>query len=368
VQVTIIVSNVYPPRHGGIEKLMSRLAELRARCGTCVVVAPRVPGSDAYDADAPYRVIRYRDARKPANVVAIAFAFVQALALVRDRTTIASNWWPAGAPLALVPRFWRGPLAVFAHGSDVAPEKSGLRRAAMRFVFERADVVLANSSFTRGLLAEAGVRGKVAIVSLGVDLQAIEPQRSSEPTLLSVGRLVERKGFDRVIEALPQLLERFPSLRYEIVGEGPQRPDLEAQVRRLGLGERVTLHGALSDDDTRAAYARAWCFALPARRVGSDVEGFGIVYLEAAMARLPAIGGRDSGAADAIVEGVTGLLVDGASVDSVRDAIVALLSDPARSEAMGQRGFERASTFTWQRTDEEIRRALGQGTPSCAPG
>jgi len=104
--------------------------------------------------------------------------------------------------------------------------------------------------------------------------------------------------------------------------------------------------------------------------VGSDVEGFGIVYLEAAMARLPAIGGRDSGAADAIVDGVTGILADGASVASVRDAIVAVLSDPDRAEDMGRRGFERAATFTWQRTDEEIRKALvrpSKGAPGARP-
>jgi len=357
--MSIIVSNVYPPRHGGIETLMSRLAELRAQSGAgVVVVAPAIAGSAAFDAALPYQVIRYYDARKPANIVPLAFAFLRALRATRERTTIAANWWPVGVPLVLVPRFLRGPLAVFAHGSDVAPEKHGLRRAVMRFVFQRADVVLANSRFTRRLLDEAGVRAKVAIVTLGVDLRPIEPARAAEPTILSVGRLIERKGFDRIIDALPGLIERFPSLRYEIVGDGPQRVALMAQVSRLGLGDRVSFHGSLSDDDTRRAYARAWCFALPARRVGSDVEGFGIVYLEAAMARLPAIGGLDSGAADAIVDGVTGLLVEGSRTAAVSEALATLLSDPLKADEMGRRGLERAAGFTWQRTDDEIRQAF----------
>jgi len=357
--MSIIVSNVYPPRHGGIETLMSRLAELRAQSGAgVVVVAPALPGCAAFDAALPYPVIRYYDARKPANLIPIAIAFLQALRTTRERTTIAANWWPVGVPLVLVPRFLRGRLAVFAHGSDVAPEKGGLRRAVMRFVFQRADVVLANSSFTRRLLDEAGVRGKVAVVTLGVDLRPIEPARAPDPTVLSVGRLIERKGFDRIIDALPGLIERFPSLRYEIVGDGPQRAALTAQVSRLGLGEHVRFHGSLSDEDARRAYARAWCFALPTRRVGSDVEGFGIVYLEAAMAQLPTIGGLDSGAADAIVDGVTGLLVDGARTPAVSDAIATLLSDRVKADEMGRRGLERAAAFTWQRTNDEIRRAL----------
>ena len=357
--MSIIVSNVYPPDRGGIQTMMAALAGIAAGMdGGVVVVAPDMPGSAIFDAAAPYRVIRYPDLRKPANAIAIAIAFVRALGIARDRTTIGANWWPVGLALVLVPRFMRGKLAIFAHGSDVAPGKGGLRKAAMRFVYGRADAVLANSEFTKALLSRAGVVEGVSVVAPGVEVTPIEPARSREPTVLSVGRLVERKGFDRVIEALVGLSVRFPAIRYEIVGDGPYRSQLEALARRLGVAERVVFRGALSQAELREAYARAWCFALPVREVGTDVEGFGIVYLEAALARLPAIGGLHSGAADAIVDGVTGLLVDGNDADVVGAAIGSILANPRDAELMGARALERARGYTWQRAADLVGQAI----------
>ena len=358
--MAIIVSNVYPPDRGGIQTMMASLAEVTAAtAGGVVVVAPAMRGSENFDAERPYRIVRYPDFRRPADALAIAIGFVRALAIARDRTTIGANWWPVGLAVALVPRFMRGKLAIFAHGSDVAPGKGGLRKAVMRFVYGRADAVLANSDFTKGLLARAGVTKRVRVVAPGVDVAPIEPARAPEPTILSVGRLIERKGFDRVIEALAALATRFPAVRYEIVGDGPYRGRLEALARRLGVSERVVFHGALSRSQMRQAYARAWCFALPVREVGSDVEGFGIVYLEAAMARLPAIGGLHSGAADAIVDGVTGFLVDGNGSAGVAAAIAFLISNRDEAERMGERALERARGFTWQRTADLVAGALG---------
>ncbi len=354
----IIVSNVYPPDRGGIQTMMASLADVAAAETDVVVVAPAMAGSAAFDRSKGYRAIRFLDLRRPANAVTLTIAFVKALTIARDRTTLAANWWPSGLPLAIMPRFLRGKLAIFAHGSDVAPERGGLRKAAMRYVFSRADVIFANSRFTEGLLAKAGVTNRVRIIALGVDADPIEPNPSSVPTVLSVGRLVERKGFDRIIEALVQLRRLYPNIRYEIVGDGPHRGRLEALAEHFGVADCVVFHGALLQRDMRLAYARAWCFALPVREVGNDVEGFGIVYLEAAMASLPAVGGLRSGAADAIVEGETGFLVDGNDPEAVGTAIAKLLSDPGRARQMGARAFERAKTFTWQRTYETIKLAL----------
>jgi phosphatidylinositol alpha-1,6-mannosyltransferase len=116
----------------------------------------------------------------------------------------------------------------------------------------------------------------------------------------------------------------------------------------LGIRDRVVFHGKASDQDLQAAYARAWCFSLPVRRIGSDVEGFGIVYLEAAMAQLPCIGGRDSGATDAVADGQSGLLVDGTDVRQITEALRSILLDPERAMSMGQVGQRRAEAdFQW---------------------
>ncbi len=232
----------------------------------------------------------------------------------------------------------------------------------MQYVFARADVVIANSAFTRELLLAAGVRGTIRVVHPGIDAEPIPSDPSPAPVIISVGRLVARKGFDTIIASLPHVIAAFPNVRYEIVGSGPQRAELEELARRTGVAEHVVFLGAVSDDEMRAAYARAWCFALPVRAIGSDVEGFGLVYLEAALAGLATIGGRRSGAEDAIVDGQTGLLVDGMSTEAVAQALLQLLEDRGKSTEMGARGRERAlAEFTWSRTAAQISALLDNG-------
>ena len=357
--MTIIVSNVYAPDRGGIQTMMASLATAAAKdsSGT-IVVAPTYPGYVEYDRSAPYETIRCPDIPRPFDAVAIGLAYLRALSRAREPVTFAGNWWPTALPLAVLPRRLRGKLAIFVHGSEVAPDTGGLRAIVMRWILGRADSVLANSAFTLDLLKRAGVTKRVSVVPLGVDMVPIEPNRSEEPTLLSVGRLVARKGQDKVIEALATLRERLPTIRYEIVGEGPDRKRLETLANDLGLRDNVIFHGKITQEAMQAAYARAWCFVMPVRRIGSDVEGFGIVYLEAAMAHLPTIAGSDSGAGDAIEDGVTGFLVDGSDGNAVREAIAVLLEDPIRARRMGELGFERARRFTWDRTFALCKRAL----------
>jgi phosphatidylinositol alpha-1,6-mannosyltransferase len=359
--MTIIVSNVYSPDRGGIQTMMASLAMIAAKDPDgVIVVAPTFAGYAEFDRSVPYKTIRCPDVPRPFDAIAIGFAYLKALIVARDPITFAGNWWPTALPLAILPRRIRGKLAIFVHGSEVSPETSGIRLRVMRWIFSRADSVLANSAFTLDLLKRAGITKRVSVIPLGVDVLPIEPNRADEPTLLSVGRLVARKGQDKVIEAIGILRERFPTIRYEIVGEGPDRSRLEGLANELGLSRHVVFHGKLSQAAMRAAYARAWCFAMPVRQVGNDVEGFGIVYLEAAMAKLPTIGGRDSGAADAIEDGVTGFLVDGLDAAAAADAIRRIIEDPDRARRMGELGFERARRFTWERTFELCKLALSQ--------
>jgi phosphatidylinositol alpha-1,6-mannosyltransferase len=341
---------------------MSRLAEhLAAKGQEVVVVGPSETGWKRYDASATYRILRYAPLRRPLEVLAIAVTYLRALSVSRARPTIASVWWPVALALVFVPRALRGPVVILVHGTEVCPSRKGVRNAIMRAVFRRADAIIANSRFTSGLLRRAGVTGDIHVVSLGVDMAPIPPARAANPVVLSVGRLVARKGFDRVIDALPALCAQFPALRYEIAGSGPERLELEKRAARLGVGGHVTFLGSVTEDELRDAYARAWCFALPVRNIDDDVEGFGIVYLEAAMASLPSVGGIDSGATDAIEDGTTGVLVDGTSVTAVREAIASLLEDRERAEQMGACALDRARAYTWERTTDQILALLPRG-------
>jgi phosphatidylinositol alpha-1,6-mannosyltransferase len=362
----VLVTNDFPPQHGGIQRCMSRIAqELASRNERIVVVAPRTEGSAAFDEVQHFRISRYPGRERITQFATMTLWLARASLMTKDRYTVASMWFPGGLAALLLPRALRGRLGVLAHGSEIAPQRGGLRRRVMRYVFERADVIIANSSFTRDLLVKAGVRQNVSVVHLGIDDSPAPRARAADPTLLSVGRLIPRKGFDRVIEALPRVLQRFPAARYEIVGAGPQRAELEALAARCGVSDHIAFLGAVDDARMRQAYARAWCFVLPVRANGSDVEGFGLVYLEAAIASLPTVGGRGSGAEDAIAAGDTGLLVDGTSADAVGDAIIALFGDPVAAAMMGLRGRERAlRDFNWKKTAAQIA-ALMNGTSTA---
>jgi phosphatidylinositol alpha-1,6-mannosyltransferase len=162
-----------------------------------------------------------------------------------------------------------------------------------------------------------------------------------------------------MLEAVALLVPKFPDLQYEIVGNGPQLDELKQLCFTLQIADHVNFLGALSDEQMTAAYARAWCFALPGRRINDDVEGFGIVYLEAAMSQLPTIGGIDSGAIDAIESGRTGLLVNGEDALAISEALETLLRDRELSETMGRRGRERAlREFRWPDITARILNAL----------
>lgn len=361
----LLVTSEFPPTHGGIQRYTARLAaELSARSQAVAVVAPMAPGYERFDQHQPFATVRYRPTGRRLDLVKMFAAAVRAARLKKRDYTIAASWYPSGLVAALLPRRLRGPLAIVAHGAELTP-RGPWRARLMRYVFDCADVILADSAYSRKLLAQAGIGRDAVVTHAGVDLRP--PQgtpRSDDPCLLSVGRLVRRKGFDRVITALPALLQEFPRLRYEIVGDGPERRNLSALARKLGVEQRIVFHGNVDDRALQRAYERAWCFALPVRDEGGSVEAFGIVYLEAAAAGLAAVGGRNSGAEDAIVDGETGLLVDGDDVGEITAALRKLLADPRAAFEMGERGRARAlEEFTWPRIADRICGAMAPLAP-----
>ena len=355
----VVLTFDFPPRHGGVQRYMERLASsLHAqRHGVCVV-APAQEETAGYDAALPYPVFRFGGASRAEQCVQASRALCRARMIVEDDFTIAASWLPAGFVAAYTPRRGRRRLTILCHGSELT-RATIARRALFGPVFERAETIVAVSSFTAGLLRTAGIT-RAAVVSGGVDPRAYSPAPAASPTILSVGRLVPRKGFDRVLVAIQRLRLEFPDVRYEIVGDGPQRAELEALAQRLGITSCVTHAGSVDDGELARAYARAWCFAMPVRREGDDVEGFGLVYLEAAMAGLPVVAGRHSGASDAVADGTTGFLVDGQSADQIAAALARLLRDRRRAIAMGEAGRARAlAQFSWDRSARRLATVMG---------
>lgn len=266
-----------------------------------------------------------------------------------------------------------GPRYVcWAHGEDVASASTSRELAwLMRRVFAGASAVLANSHNTARMVAAVGVpAAKTVVVHPGVDASRFEhPDAAAvarfrarlapgnEMVVLIVGRLQRRKGHDLLVEALGRLRAAGRAVRAVVVGDGEERPRIEALVRERGLTEAVTLAGSVPAGDLPLYYAAADIFCHPNRIDGHDVEGFGIVFLEAAAAGLPVIGGNSGGVPEAIAADVTGLLVSGTDAEELTAAIARLTDDPSLRSAMGRAGRDRVRReFSWERAAALVER------------
>jgi phosphatidyl-myo-inositol dimannoside synthase len=229
-----------------------------------------------------------------------------------------------------------------------------LRGGALR----SADAVLVPGKFTNDLLAEWRVPSeRVVRVPFGAEPRPTTPPPTGR-TVLSVARLVPRKGIDTVIRALPRLAD----VEYRIAGSGPD----EARLRRLamaeGVAERVVFLGRVPDAQLAEEYQRCAVFVLPSRRTAEgELEGYGLVHFEAAAWGRPVVAGRSGGESDVVVDGETGVLVDGASVEQVADALRSLLNDAARLRQMGEAGRRRVEmTHNWSQAAAVVEAVLAR--------
>lgn len=235
-------------------------------------------------------------------------------------------WWLLGIP-----------YGVFVLGLDV---KFATRNLWKRWWFERvlrsAKWIVANSSYTKDLVSRHA--GKTPIIVLRPCVSALAPvqkKSSGGCALLTVSRLVIRKNHLAVIRACATLRKQFPNLTYTIVGNGPERDALVASVRKYDLARHVTIVSNATDSQRDAYYAAADIFVLPTISSGDDVEGFGLVFLEAARHGLPIIAGRGGGVGEAVVDGVTGILVDPQNEIMLAEVLLRLMQNQAERERLG---------------------------------
>lgn len=267
-------------------------------------------------------------------------------------------------------KWMQRPYVIYAHGNEILDamqaDWDGHRRA-----IRSADCVLANSRFTAGLVRQAGVESeRIEIVHPGCDVARFQPASVSNDfrktilgahakskVLLSVGRLVARKGQDMMIRALPQVLKKIPDVYYLIVGSGPAKPMLDQLVVSLGLQNNALFLENVGPAELPGIYGLCDVFVMPSRADldACDVEGFGMVYLEANACGKPVVAGKSGGIADAVVDGETGLLVQPDSVELLAEAVCRLLTRKEDAERMGRQGRERAiREFSWNAVADRI--------------
>lgn len=357
---TLLVTNDFPPRPGGIQSYLENLlAHLPA--DEVVVYAPRWKGCETYDAAAPYRIVRH----PTTLMLPTASVARRASKLVRDNE-IHTVWFGAAAPLAVLGPVLRraGAQRIVAstHGHEVGWSMLPGSRQVLRLIGETADVITFVSRYTRGRFASAfGRWGALEYLPCGVDIDRFAPNPIAReelreryglgqvPVVMCLSRLVPRKGQDVLIKAMPQLVAAVPDVHLMLVGGGPYSARLHALAAETGVADRVTFTGSVPAAELAGHHAMADVFAMPTRTRGGglDVEGLGIVFLEASACGVPVVAGDSGGAPETVRPGETGLVVDGRNVEDVAVAIIDLLTDPERARAMGAAG--RAWTVdNWQ--------------------
>jgi phosphatidyl-myo-inositol dimannoside synthase len=372
----LVITQDFGPAHGGIQRYTHELASrLAPQLSSLEVVAPDQPGAAAFDRQLAYGVRRLR-CSSDAMPVAVAALLAAEAARGPIDAVLHTQWQtaPAGALLRRAERVGR--LLIAAHGRELLlrplARHAGAQRAydrLRRSCLEAADAVLPVSAYTAGLVRREAPRAKTTVVPNGVaasefaggDRAAFRAAHGlgEDPVLLTVGRLVPRKGIDCVIRLLPRLLTRKPRLRYVVVGRGTDEPRLRALVRELRLEAHVRFVGSLDAASLRDAYAACDVFVLATREDPDSVEGFGLVLLEASAAGRATVTTAVGGTAEAVLHGRTGLVVPADAAEPLATAIALLLDNPARARELGAHGSAHArAEGSWDRTAELVLHAL----------
>jgi phosphatidylinositol alpha-1,6-mannosyltransferase len=347
---TLVVTNDFPPRQGGIQTFVAALLARRPP-DSVVVLASDSPGSTEYDAALPYPVVR-----RPTGMLLPTRATARAAADLARRYDCDSAFFGAAAPLGLLAPALRAAgvrhLVGATHGHETGWVALPGSRQLLQRIAGQLDVLTYISLYTRGRLEPAlGGRTHLAQLSPGVDVEVFSPEADgaavrrryglgAAPVVVCVSRLVARKGQDVLIAGWPQVLARFPDARLLLVGGGPAEASLRRAIAARGIQDSVVLTGPVAPAELPAHYAAGDVFAMPCRtrRAGLDVEGLGMVYLEAAACGRPVVAGTSGGAPEAVREGVTGHVVEPRSPQAVAEAVAGLLADPVRARAMGRAG------------------------------
>ena len=353
VRRTLIVTNDFPPRVGGIQSFIHSVA-VRQPEGSVVVYASDHPGAAAFDADQPFPVIRH-----PTGLLLPTPSARRRIvaALVKHRCTAV--WFGAAAPLGLLaPHLRRAGaerIVASTHGHEIGWVMLPVGRQAMRRIGSGCDVMTYLGEYTHGRLTRAlGTAATLRRLAPGVDTQQFHPGVDGKAVrtryglddravIVCVSRLVPRKGQDVLIRALPRIRQQAPDAALLLVGR-PNRARflrwLQLLAAREGVADHVIFAGGVPGDQLAEYYAAGDLFAMPCRtrRLGLDVEGLGIVYLEASAVARAVIAGESGGAPEAVREGESGYVVNGRDPTAVAAQIVGLLADAAERERLGRAG------------------------------
>ncbi len=373
---SLLVTPDFPNASGGISIILYNIAK-NLPPESIVVLAPRHFKDKDFDENSNFKIYRgnfYFEGKSFISQIlnSIFLLFLTLKITLKEKIDIIQ----CGVPLpisfvAFIVKIILGkPYVVYTYAMDVIrPQRSWLRVKILRIGLKNADTVFTISEYTKGKLLELGIPlRKIVKIPIGVDYGTFNPNINSKKieekynlknkkVILTVGRLVRRKGQDKVIKVMPHVLEKVSNVVYIIIGEGEDKSRLKNLVEELKLGDRVIFTGYIPNKELPCYYNACDVFIMPSREIPEegDAEGFGIVYLEANACGKPVIGGKSGGIPDAIMDGKTGLLVDPHSEEEIAQALIKLLSDEDYAQKLGQNGLDRVrKELTWEKTAKQV--------------
>ena len=352
---TLFITNDFGPRAGGIETFVHGLIERLPR-GSVIVYTSFQSNASEFDAKwlQEYGVEVIRDRSK--ILLPTPHVIKSCQKLIRDRK-LSKVAFGAAAPLGIMAGAMRKTgarnIVALTHGHEVWWAKVPPFAFAIKYMSRDIDSITYLGNFTKGEISKAlskSAASKLVQIAPGIDVDHFMPTDSSDlrtqleltdkSVIISVGRLVHRKGQDKLISSLPQIKREIPNVHLVIVGVGPHRNHLEKLAAQLKVTDCVTFIGRINYAELPKYICMGDIFAMPSRSrfFGLEVEGLGIVYLEASACGLPVVGGKSGGAPDAVLAGETGVVVDGTNTQEIADACIDLLKNPELCEMMGATG------------------------------
>ena len=350
----LLVTNDLGPRAGGIETFVLGLIEGLPK-DSLIIYTSSQKGDKAFDAQLleKFGAVVIRDRAK---MLLPTPRITRKAVKILKQQQIKNVWFGAAAPLALMAGKLRSAgasnIVALTHGHEVWWAKIPILKSLLKKIIKDVDHLGYLGDFTKGEIAKISNQPqKFLQIAPGIDTQHFAPKIArgdliekyrldGRRVIVSVGRLVHRKGQDELVKAMPKILEQFPDAILLFVGEGPIKQMLFNSAKQLGVLPKVVFAGRVSHHDLPDYICLGEIFAMPVRSrfSGLEVEGLGIVYLEASACGLPVIVGNSGGAVDAVLDKKTGLLVDGTKSDLIADAICELLANPERAKQMGAAG------------------------------
>lgn len=355
----LIITQNFPPIEGGISTHTYEMAKnFSIYSQEVLVVAPVKKNTSNFDKKQNFKIKRFPKVYDPLSrfLVTLIYSFWATLKFKPD-IIYTTHWKNAGLVATIISILFKIPHVLAVNGTEINfPKSRKIEYWLFRFVADRSPKIIALGSYQRNLLKKLDIyENKIFVVPEGVDFSRFEKRDENlirslkikynlgtKKILLTVGRLVPRKGHRDVILALKDIVKIYPRLVYIIVGRGPEQENLSKLVKKLELEKYVVFTGFIPDEETIAFYHLCDLFVLPNKVVDGDLEGFGIVFAEASACGKPVIGGRSGGVSDIVRDGVNGYLIEPGNITEIKDRVLKILQNEKLSRQMGIRGREMA--------------------------